>query len=226
MKGNRLNTAANVGGFVTGRQQLGVQRQLLEQGSAQAHLSAMQLDQITKANADAEMARVQQWIREKVASGRITQREAELEIATQAFNARNPPPASHERIAGSFIGRVAASLTYFGSPAGWYKEGRGGRYWSGQRWTLVTASRKELLRHIEAGTIPDDVLPSDAPDGAPAVTPAPPVAPLPQQLPADVPPPPTIPDGWYSDSTSGLQRYWQDGAWTQQTRPSPPAHPA
>ena len=40
MKGNRLNTAANVGTFITGRQQLNVQRTLLEQNAVQAELAA------------------------------------------------------------------------------------------------------------------------------------------------------------------------------------------
>jgi len=36
MKGNRLNTAANVGGLITGRQQLNAQRTLVQQNAVQA----------------------------------------------------------------------------------------------------------------------------------------------------------------------------------------------
>ena len=40
MKGNRLNTAANVGTFVTSRQQLNVQRTLMQQNAIQAEYAA------------------------------------------------------------------------------------------------------------------------------------------------------------------------------------------
>lgn len=46
MKGNRLNTAANVGSFITSRQQLEIQRQIATQGAVQAQLAAAQLQQL------------------------------------------------------------------------------------------------------------------------------------------------------------------------------------
>lgn len=212
MKGNRLNTAANVGTFVTGRQQIGVQRKLLDQGAAGAELAAMQLQQLQE-------AKRQQWLEAEVSSGRMTREQALLEIETQAFNQRNEPPEPSDRLAPTLLGRAAYLLTYFGTPAGWYQEGREARYWDGQRWTLVKVSRKEAYRHMEAGTVPDGVLPAASPaEALEQSLPAAPAAPAP-------PPPPVIPDGWYPDATLGLQRHWQAGAWTEHTRPAPPTGP-
>ncbi|MGY3378378.1 hypothetical protein ACVWYS_000335 [Arthrobacter sp. TE12231] len=46
MKGNRLNMAANVGTFVTSRQQLNVQRTLMQQNAIRAEYAAAQLAQM------------------------------------------------------------------------------------------------------------------------------------------------------------------------------------
>ena len=54
MKGNRPNTAANIGTFITARQQLNVQRTLLEQNSVQAELAAAQLSQMRHQQLTAE----------------------------------------------------------------------------------------------------------------------------------------------------------------------------
>lgn len=61
MKGNRPNTAANVGTFITGRQQLNVQRTIAQQNAVQAQLAAAQMAQLQRQQLDAEYQRMRAW---------------------------------------------------------------------------------------------------------------------------------------------------------------------
>ena len=78
MKGNRLNTAANVGSFVTGRQQLAQQRAIAANTAAamqiQRDLLEIQKQQAYEADYDRLLNRTDR----AVAEGRMTRGQADL----------------------------------------------------------------------------------------------------------------------------------------------------
>ncbi len=191
MKGNRLNTAANVGSFITSRQQLDIQRQLAMQGAIQAQLAAAQLDQLRRQQMANEYASLCQWADNEFHAGRMTKEQAEVFVAEQWHNRVTPPPKSSSLVTSSpwksldnIFGRDPAP--------GWYNEGRGNaRWWNGTRWTVHVCSVQEAL----------------------AREPVPPVAAPPPST-AQV----ATPAGWYPTSTQGVLAYWDGRAWTDQIK--------
>ena len=92
MKGNRLNTAANIGTFVTSRQQLNVQRTLVEQNAIQAELAAAQLAQIKHQQLTAEYQRLCQWADAEVTAGRRSREDANDYVAGYWHNLTTAAP--------------------------------------------------------------------------------------------------------------------------------------
>ncbi|WP_307427614.1 hypothetical protein [Pseudarthrobacter defluvii] len=125
MKGNRLNTAANVGSFITGRQQLGVQRTIAQQNAVQAELAAAQLSQLKRRQLDAEYQRLRAWAEAEVAAGRLSQADADTQVATHMHNFVTPPPQPSDRITARFTDFLIAGLNAGGAGRGWYNQGEG-----------------------------------------------------------------------------------------------------
>lgn len=147
MKGNRLNTAANVGSFVTGRQQLKQQQQIA--GNTQALLEIQQ-KQALEADYDRLIARMDR----AVAEGRMTRDQADTAVELEWYNRLNPAPKPTARIAPT---KSAVFDNQFGgTPAGWYTQMSGvangftglARYWDGSMWTLQTMPMVEAKQMI------------------------------------------------------------------------------
>lgn len=102
MKGNRLNTAANVGTFVTGRQQLKQQRNMAANTNAllqqQSAMLEIQKQQAYEADYDRLLNRTDR----AVAEGRMTRGEADYTLLSARTNRavaegrKNPNEAFHE----------------------------------------------------------------------------------------------------------------------------------
>lgn len=75
MKGNRPNTAANIGSFITSRQQLDIQNQLAMQGAIQAQLAAAKLDQLRRQQLANEYANLCRWADNEFHAGRMTKEQ-------------------------------------------------------------------------------------------------------------------------------------------------------
>ncbi|MDQ0276690.1 TM2 domain-containing membrane protein YozV [Arthrobacter silviterrae] len=132
MKGNRLNTAANVGSFVTGRQQLKFQEQIAANTSA---MLALQQQQAARADHDRLVAELDM----AVACGRMTVEQANAHMELTIYNQQHPAPHPKTRVVPTASAAVDGFLRIGGVPAGWYKQdGLSARYWDGQRWTLNT----------------------------------------------------------------------------------------
>lgn len=230
MKGNRLNTAANVGSFVTGRQQLNVQRTIAQQNAIQAELAAVQLAQLRRQEFDAEYQRMRAWADAEVAAGRLSQADAETQVATHMHNLVTPPPQASDRITARFTEFLVAGLNAGGAGRGWYKQGDGtARYWDGAMWTHHVTSlkvAKELVQRLsdedykgrrqEVEQAEPGI--AEEPRATPAQIPAPEPVQLPQQ-------PPMPPAGWYPTATPGVLAYWDGQAWTGASRPDPNSFP-
>lgn len=202
MKGNRLNTAANVGTFITSRQQLEVQRQLAAQGAVQAQLAAVQLEQIRQqqlaqlshmrqqqlANEYSDLCR---WADTEFNAGRMTKEQAEVFVAEQWHNRMTPPPNSSSLVTSSFRKSLVNSFSRDPAP-GWYDEGQGtARWWNGTRWTIYSCSVREALARENAEGVSSQASQR-------------------HEL--------TSPAGWYPTATQGLLAYWDGKRWTGQTR--------
>jgi TM2 domain-containing membrane protein YozV len=147
MKGNRLNTAANVGSFVSSRQQLKQQKQIASNtGQMSGDMNAMlqiQQKQALEADYDRLLARMDR----AVAEGRMTRDEADTATELEWFNRLNPAPQPNNRI----VATIGATLERSGTPEGWYifrEQGQSlatavARYWTGAGWTMQTMSLSE-----------------------------------------------------------------------------------
>lgn len=102
MKGNRLNTAANVGTFVTSRQQLAQQKAIADNTAAalqiQQNLLEIQKQQAYEADYDRLLARTDR----AVAEGRMTRGQADYDLLVARIDRavgegrKNPNEAFHE----------------------------------------------------------------------------------------------------------------------------------
>lgn len=230
MKGNRLNTAANVGSFITGRQQLGVQRTIAQQNAVQAELAAVQLAHLRRQELDAEYQRMRAWADAEVAAGRLSQTDAETQVATHMHNLVTPPPQASGRITARFTEFLVAGLNAGGAGRGWYNQGDGtARYWDGTMWTHHVTSLKVAKEFVQRLSDEDykgrrkevEQAERGIAEGARA-TPAQIPSPEPVQLPQQ---PPMPPAGWYPTATPGVLGYWDGQAWTGETRPDPNSFP-
>jgi TM2 domain-containing membrane protein YozV len=159
MKGNRLNTAANLGTFVTSRQALKVQRQMAADLSVLAEAQRRQLaaeDQTRQAQLaeaqrkanEAERQELFRWAVAEVEAGRMSAAEAKASVERTWFNRTHSAPPPYTRITPSFATGMQTVMDRAPLP-GWYKEGDGNaRYWDGREWTLqrlsVTEARQEV----------------------------------------------------------------------------------
>lgn len=202
MKGNRLNTAANVGGLITARQQLEIQRQLAAQGAVQAQLAAVQLEQIRQQHLAqlnhmrqqqlaSEYAELCRWADTEFHAGRMTKEQAEVFVAEQWHNRMTPPP-KHSSLVTSYRRKMLANSFSRDPAPGWYDEGHGtARWWNGTRWTIHSCSVHEALARENL----DEV-----------------TAKTPQMQEV------ALPAGWYPTATHGLLAFWDGTRWTGQTR--------
>jgi hypothetical protein len=153
MKGNRLNTAANVGTFVSSRQQLKQQKQIASNtGQMSGDMNALlqiQQKQAQEADYDRLLARMDR----AVAEGRLTRDEADTATELEWFNRHNPAPKADARI----MPTVGASIKRGrDTPSGWYTYRAPGasfietsaRYWSGSGWTMETLSLDEATKLV------------------------------------------------------------------------------
>jgi hypothetical protein len=210
MKGNRLNTAANVGSFVTSRQQLKLQQQLAAQGAIQAELAAAQLSHMRQQKLAADYAAVCHWADSEFQAGRKTKEEAEAFVAHYWLNYTTPPPKPSALVTVGIGQALSASLSGSARP-GWYDEGTGtreqwgtARYWDGKQWTLNVVSVQEARNILQRQAIERKAL--RAPTSArPESRPQPELEPLP-------------PAGWYPMGAEGVLEYWDGQAWSGQTR--------
>jgi hypothetical protein len=146
MKGNRLNTAANVGSFVTGRQQLGVQRTLAEQGAIQAQFAAAQLAKMQHDQLATEYQQLTQWANGEVLAGRRTREDADAYVAQYWFNHMHAAPEPTTRVTYGFGESLKSLVSYGGPPAGWYPDpdvAGFARFFDGQAWTMHTATTQQ-----------------------------------------------------------------------------------
>jgi hypothetical protein len=152
MKGNRLNTAANVGSLITARQQLGVQRTLAEQGAIQAQFAAAQLAQMQHQQLTAEYQQLTLWADSEVAAGRRTREDADAYVAHYWFNHMHAAPEAATRITYGFGDSLKTLVNYGGPAAGWYPDpdvSGWARYYDGQSWSMQTVTvgqAREILR--------------------------------------------------------------------------------
>ncbi|UUL75464.1 DUF2510 domain-containing protein [Pseudarthrobacter sp. Fe7] len=208
MKGNRLNTAANVGTFVTSRQQLHLQQLLTAQGAIQAELAAAQLDQMRRQKMADHYAAICQWADGEFHAGRKSKEEAEAFVAQYWFNFLTPPPKPSALITVG-LGQAFDAALSGGTPRpGWYDERNGSlhqwgtaRYWDGQQWTLNAVSVQEA-RNIVSSRIKERQAGRLA-SGSRS-------RPARGQLPAA---------GWYPTEAEGVLGYWDGQAWSGETRP-------
>lgn len=149
MKGNRLNTAANTGSFVTGRQQLKQQRKIADNTNmaAQAQLALLEIQQ--KQALEADYDRLLARMDRAVAEGRMTREEADTATELEWFNKLNPAPKASDRITPKVRATVQKEPAM---SAGWYTYKAVGapaaamiaRYWSGAAWTMETLSLDDV----------------------------------------------------------------------------------
>uniref|UniRef100_UPI003F49A885 NINE protein n=1 Tax=Paenarthrobacter ureafaciens TaxID=37931 RepID=UPI003F49A885 len=145
MKGNRLNTAANVGTFVTSRQQLKQQQQMA--GSMDAMLQIQH-----KQALDADYDRLQARMDRAVAEGRMTRDEADTAMELEWFNKLHKAPETNSKI----MATIGQTLERNGTPAGWYmfkEPGQGvantiARYWTGTSWSMDTLPLAEAKKRV------------------------------------------------------------------------------
>lgn len=153
MKGNRLNTAANVGTFITGRQQLGVQRTIAEQGAIQAQYAAAQLAKMQHDQLAAEYQQLTFWANGEVAAGRRTREDADAYVAHYWFNHMHSSPEATARITHGLGDSLKSLVSYGGPPAGWYPDpdvNGWARFFDGQSWTLQTATIAQAREMLAA----------------------------------------------------------------------------
>lgn len=228
MKGNRLNTAANVGSFITGRQQLNVQRTLAQQNAVQAELAAVQLTELRRQQLTTEHQRVRQCADTEVAAGRLSADEAENHVAMHMYNLTTPAPQPSDRITAKFSELVIAGLNAGGAWDGWYKQGDGtARYWDGNVWTHHTTSvevARKLVQQLAAESYSGvrTVI-----ESAPVAEPEPAhhVEAVAVESPEIAAQPPLPPEGWYPIGRPGVLGYWNGKSWTGETRPDPKDFP-
>lgn len=231
MKGNRLNTAANVGSFITGRQQLSGQRTIAQQNAVQAELAAAQLSQLKRRQLDEEYRRMREWAATEVAAGRLSHTDAETHVANHMYNLVTPPPQASDRITARFTEFLIAGLNAGGAGRGWYNQGGGtARYWDGTMWTHDVTSvhaAKELVQRLSdedyKGGRRDDVE-----QAGPAIAGDLRATQVQIHAPEQVQPPqqpPRPPAGWYPTAIPGVQGYWDGQVWTGETRPDPNSFP-
>ncbi|WP_277523505.1 DUF2510 domain-containing protein [Arthrobacter sp. ES3-54] len=138
MKGNRLNTAANVGTYLNTLEQTSIQRTLAQQGAIQAHLAAAQLAQMQHQ----QYQQLTHWADGEVQAGRRTREDADAYVAHYWYNHMHAITKANTRVVYGF-GDTLSSLFPSGGPhLGWYPDPdmRGwARYFDGQ-WTMQTAT--------------------------------------------------------------------------------------
>lgn len=225
MKGNRLNTAVNTGNFVTGRQQLNVQRQIAYNTGIQAQLAHAQLQQMQvqqqlqlQAVLDAEFALLCEWADREVAAGRRTQENAKAYVETFWLNKITPPPTKDRLIVGTAVALLRRAVSSAGAAAGWYVEmsGMNARYWDGQSWTMQVQSRTAAQLQVKAEALElrkriaaEKSVQSDSKRAIRTDS-------LEEQL---VQSKSVAAPGWYPMSDERILRYFDGSVWTEHTRP-------
>ncbi|MDJ0317455.1 DUF2510 domain-containing protein [Arthrobacter antibioticus] len=225
MKGNRLNTAVNTGSFVTGRQQLKVQRQIAYNTGIQAQLAHAQLQQMQvqqqlqlQAVLDAEFARLCEWADQEVAAGRRTQENAKAYVETLWLNKIIPPPTKDRLLVGTAVALLRRAVSSADTAAGWYVEmsGMTARYWDGQSWTMQVQSRTAAQLQVKAEALElkkriaaEKSIQSDSKRAIRTDS-------LEEQL---VQSRSAAAPGWYPMSGERILRYFDGSVWTDHTRP-------
>lgn len=228
MKGNRLNTAVNTGSFITGRQQLKVQRQIAYNTGIQAQLAQMQLHQFQiqqaaehKAQLDAEFSQLCAWADQEVAAGRRTQEDASAYVTRYWRNKISAPPKIDKLIVGSSGDFLRKTIGFAGISAGWYLEESGttARYWDGAGWTEEVQNRQAAQAQVRFEAAELKAQRKMQKSAVQEVNSIPLEHAHAQQ--SAIPAPARLP-GWYPMQGEGILRYWDGTVWTEHTHPQAP----
>lgn len=156
MKGNRLNTAANLGTFNNTRKSVNIQRQIAASTDAMLNV---QMQQAALVNHDRFVAYNEKFVAQlekDVDEGRLSPEQANAISWKYFYNQRVPRPLPKDiRTPGQSTPSIWKMLGggNAGTPSGWYTQGPNLnylRFWNGTQWeaTILDLSTGQQHQHF------------------------------------------------------------------------------